>query len=44
MYRDYGEDAKHVKKSKNLIKDIINQYDKIYDELRNSKTSKDTLA
>lgn len=31
-------------KSKTFIKDIINKYDVIYEQLKNSKTSKDTLA
>ena len=44
MLREFGEEAKHVKKSKNFIKDIINKYDAIYEQLRNSKTSKDTFA
>lgn len=44
MYRKFGEEAKHVKKSKNFIKDIINKYDAIYNQLKNNKTSKDTLA
>lgn len=44
MYREFGEEAKHVKKSKNFIKDIINKYEAIYVQLKNSKTSKDTLA
>jgi len=44
MLREFGEEAKQVKKSKNFIKDIINKYTAIYDQLKNNKTSKNTLA
>ena len=44
MLREFGQEAKHVKKSKNFIKDIINKYDDIYSSLKNNKTSKDTFA
>lgn len=44
MFKNYGDDTRLAKNRKNAVKDIIQQYDKIYRELKNNKTSKDPLA
>ena len=44
MFKNYGDDTRLAKNRKNAVKDIIEQYDKIYRELKNNKTSKDPLA
>jgi hypothetical protein len=44
MRQEFGEEAKHVKKSKNFLKDILNKYEAIYHQLRTAKTSQDPLA
>lgn len=44
MFKNYGDDTRLAKNRKNAVKDIIEQYDRIYRELKNNKTSKDPLA
>lgn len=44
MFKNYGDDTRLAKNRKNAIKKIIENYEKIHTELKNNKTSKDTLA
>jgi chromosome segregation ATPase len=44
MFKNYGEDTRLAKNRRSAVKDIIEQYEHIYSELKNNKTSKDPLS
>lgn len=44
MFKIYGQDTRLAKNRKAALKDIIEQYDRIYHELRNNKTNVNPLA